>query len=47
MKEKLDLLLREGAAKIEAAKTEAELQEIKGSLLGKQGAVTELLKEIP
>ena len=47
MKEKLDLLLREGAAKIEAAKTESELQEIKGSLLGKQGAVTELLKEIP
>jgi len=47
MKEKLDLLLREGAAKIEAAKTESELQEIKGSLLGKQGAVTELLKELP
>ena len=47
MKEKLDLLLREGAAKIEAAKTESELQEIKGALLGKQGAVTELLKELP
>ena len=47
MKEKLDLLLRDGAAKIEAAKTESELQEIKGALLGKQGAVTELLKEIP
>ncbi len=47
MKEKLEALLREGAGRIEAAKTEAELQEIKGALLGKQGAVTELLKEIP
>ena len=47
MKDKLDALLRDGAAKIEAAQTEAELQEIKGALLGKQGEVTELLKEIP
>ena len=47
MKDKLDALLRDGAAKIEAAQSEAELQEIKGALLGKQGAVTELLKEIP
>ena len=47
MKEKLEALLREGAEKIQNAKTEAELQEVKGYLLGKQGAVTELLKEIP
>ena len=47
MKEKLEALLREGAQKIDAAKSESELQEIKGALLGKQGAVTELLKEIP
>ena len=47
MKEKLDALLREGAEKISAAQSESELQEVKGALLGKQGAVTELLKEIP
>lgn len=47
MKEKLEALLREGAEKIQNAKTEAELQEVKGALLGKQGLVTELLKEIP
>ena len=47
MKEKLEALLREGAEKIQNAKTEGELQEIKGALLGKQGSVTELLKEIP
>ncbi len=47
MKEKLEALLREGTAKIEAAQSEAELQEVKVLLLGKQGSVTELLKEIP
>ena len=47
MKEKLEALLKEGTAKIEAAQSEAELQEVKGALLGKQGSVTELLKEIP
>ena len=47
MKEKLEALLREGIAKIEAAQTEAALQEVKGALLGKQGSITELLKEIP
>ena len=47
MKEKLEALLREGAQKIDSAKSESELQEIKGALLGKQGAVTEMLKEIP
>ncbi len=47
MKEKLDALLKEGAERIKAAKTEAELQEVKGALLGKQGSITEMLKEIP
>ena len=47
MKEKLEALLKEGSAKIAAAKSESELQEIKGALLGKQGSVTELMKEIP
>ena len=47
MKDKLEALLREGAAKIQGAQTEAELQEVKGALLGKQGSITELLKEIP
>ena len=47
MKEKLEALLKEGTAKIEAAQSEAELQEVKGALLGKQGSITELLKEIP
>ena len=47
MKEKLEALLREGTARIEATQSEAELQEVKGALLGKQGSITELLKEIP
>ena len=47
MKEKLEALLKEGSAKIAAVASESELQEIKGALLGKQGSVTELMKEIP
>ena len=47
MKEKLEALLKEGAARIEAAKSESELQEVKSALLGKQGSVTELMKELP
>jgi len=47
MKEKLDALLKESTAKIEAVPSEAELQELKVALLGKQGSITELLKEIP
>ena len=47
MKEKLEALLKEGAEKIKAAKTEAELQDVKSALLGKQGSITEMLKEIP
>ena len=47
MKEKLEQLLTEGKAKIEAVRSETELQEIKALLLGKQGSLTELLKELP
>ena len=47
MKEKLETLLKEGTARIEVTQSEAELQEVKGALLGKQGSITELLKEIP
>mgnify|MGYP000712432968 CR=1 FL=1 len=43
MKEKLEQLLAEGKAKIEAVRTEPELQEVKALLLGKQGKLTELL----
>ena len=47
MKEKLNALLSEGMAKIEAAATENELNEVKAALLGKSGALTELMKAIP
>lgn len=38
MKEKLTQLLQEGQEKIQTARSESELQEVKGLLLGKQGA---------
>ena len=47
MKEKLEQLLAEGKAKIEAVRSEPELQEVKALLLGKQGSLTGLLKELP
>ena len=47
MKEKLEQLLAEGKARIEAVRTEPELQEVKALLLGKQGSLTGLLKELP
>ncbi|MCL2577910.1 MAG: phenylalanine--tRNA ligase subunit alpha [Defluviitaleaceae bacterium] len=47
MKEKLDAILKDGCDKIATAKTVAELQDVKASLIGKQGAVTEILKEVP
>jgi phenylalanyl-tRNA synthetase alpha subunit len=46
MKEKLQALLQEGVAKIQGAQAESALQEVKGELLGKQGSINELLKEI-
>jgi len=47
MKDKLDAILKDGGAKIAGAKTVAELQDVKASLIGKQGALTEILKEVP
>ena len=47
MKEKLDALLLEGTAEINAAASENELQVVKGKYLGKEGLVTVLMKEIP
>lgn len=47
MKEKLAALLQEGMSRIEAAKNENELQEIKAFLLGKQSPLGELMKELP
>ncbi len=47
MRDKLDALLREGLAKIEAASSEAELQDVKAFLLGKQSPLTALMKELP
>ena len=47
MKEKLEQLLAEGRQRIESVVSETELQEIKALLLGKQGSLTELLKELP
>ena len=47
MKEKLTQLLQEGRDRIDAVRSEAELQEVKALLLGKQGSLTELMKELP
>ena len=47
MKEKLEALLQEGKEKILSAGSETGLQEVKASLLGKQGSLTEIMKEMP
>lgn len=47
MKDRLDAILVGGEERIAGAKTLAELQDVKTSLLGKQGTVTDVLKEIP
>jgi len=47
MKDKLDAILKDGEERIAGAKTVAELQDVKASLLGKQGSLTDILKEIP
>ena len=47
MKQELDAILHDGEARIAGAKTVAELQDVKTSLLGKQGLITDILKEIP
>ena len=47
MRDKLDAILKEGIERITGAKTVAELQDVKASLLGKMGSLTDILKEIP
>lgn len=47
MKEKLATLREEGEARIAACTSSSELQVVKGSLIGRKGALTDLLKEIP
>jgi phenylalanyl-tRNA synthetase alpha chain len=47
MKETFDSLEVSGEERINAAKTIAELQDVKAALLGKQGVLTDILKEIP
>jgi len=47
MDDKLETILREGKERILNAKTILELQNVKVLLLGKQGAITDILKEIP
>jgi len=47
MKEKLNAILLNGEERIASVKSPAELQDVKTSLLGKQGSLTEILKEIP
>ena len=47
MREKLDAILLGGKERIANAKTITELQDVKSFLLGKQGALTDILKEIP
>lgn len=47
MKEKLALMRDEGEKKISACTTASELQVVKGSLIGRRGVLTELLKSIP
>ena len=47
MRDKLDAILLDGEKKIAAAKTVAEIQELKASITGKQGSLTVILKEIP
>jgi phenylalanyl-tRNA synthetase alpha chain len=47
MKEKLERLRLDGEARIAASAAVSELQAAKGALIGKKGALTELLKEIP
>jgi len=47
MKEKLDAIYKDGEEKIKAAGSIAMLQDVKSSLLGKQGALADVLKEIP
>ena len=47
MKDKLNEILVSGESRINEAKTVVELQDVKSSLVGKQGPIQEILKEVP
>ncbi len=47
IKEKIDALLAEAVTALESAKSDGDLQQIKGFILGRQGRLTELLRELP
>jgi len=47
MKDKLDAILLEGEKKIAEVKTEMQLLDVKAFLIGKQGKLTDILKELP
>lgn len=47
MKEKIQQLLQDAEEKIRAAQSESSLQEVRAAILGKQGSLTGLLKELP
>ncbi|MCL2249461.1 MAG: phenylalanine--tRNA ligase subunit alpha [Oscillospiraceae bacterium] len=47
MKDIIDKILLEGEQRIKDSATVAALQDVKAHFLGKQGAITELLREIP
>ena len=47
MRDKLDAILQNGEQRIAEAKTVKELLDLKASILGRQGSITLILKEIP
>ena len=47
MKDKIEKILSEAKAKIMEANAESELQKVRSDFLGKQGALSLLLKELP
>ena len=47
MKDKIEQILSEAKARITGAPAESELQKVRSDFVGKQGALTLLLKELP
>ena len=47
MKDKINGILSEVQEKISAAASESELQSVKSAYIGKQGSLTQLMKEMP
>ena len=47
MKDKMNEILSEAKARIAAAANEGELQNVKSAYVGKQGALSLLMKELP